>query len=96
MIQKAFSLYDSKAQFFSAPFFQHHAGQAIRSVADLAADLNTTVGRHPADFQLYQVGTFDDQTGHLESCPPIPLGLAASFLPALGTTPGLFDKKGEN
>lgn len=79
MILKAFSLLDIKAGVFSQPFFMAHAGQALRAVMDLATDLNTTVGRHPADFQLVEIGTFDDVTGVLTSCPPLPYGTVAQL-----------------
>ena len=59
----AFSLYDMKTGIFGTPFFTVHPAHAVRSVADLAADLSTVVGRHPADYTLYQVGQFDDSTG---------------------------------
>lgn len=67
MILKAFCLMDSKVQAFHAPFFMAHVGHAIRACAELAQDRNTTVGRHPGDFILYEVGTFDDQTGVLRN-----------------------------
>lgn len=82
MITIGFSLLDIKTGIFNAPFFMAHAGQAIRACTDLGQDPNTTVGRHPADFQLCQVGTFDDQTGMFAIQNPTPLGTVASFLPA--------------
>ena len=62
---KAFALLDAKVGAFAAPFFFPHVGYAARACADLGADLSTTVGRHPADFVLYEIGEFDDQTGEL-------------------------------
>lgn len=81
MILKAFSLLDTKAGIFHAPFFMAHIGQAIRACVDLGSDLQTTVGRHPADFALVEIGTFDDQTGQLDRIPPQQLGTVASMLP---------------
>lgn len=81
MILKAFSLLDTKVGMFSAPFFLAHTGQAIRAVMDLGADQNTTVGRHPSDFCLCEVGFFDDQSGELQRVQPLQLGTVASFLP---------------
>lgn len=76
-----FTLLDIKSGIHNTPFFMVHAAQAIRACVDLAMDLNTTVGRHPADFQLMQIGTFDDQTGLVESSAPVVLGLVVNFLP---------------
>lgn len=65
-----FSLYDEKALNFSPPFFVAAEGVALRAVADLGNDLNTTVGRHPRDYVLYSVGSFDDARGVFE--PEVP------------------------
>lgn len=88
MILKAFSLLDQKVGTFSPPFFMAHVGQAIRAVTDLGQDLNTTVGRHPADFALCEVGTFDDQTGQFGAMTPLHHGLVLGFLPTQAQ-PGL-------
>lgn len=82
MILKAFSLLDTKTGAFGAPFFMHHAAAAIRACIDLGGDLNTTVGRHPSDYALCEIGAFDDQTGVLQPIPPHNLGTVAGFLPA--------------
>lgn len=91
MILIGFSLLDIKTGIFNAPFFMSHAGQAIRACTDLGQDTNTTVGRHPADFQLCQLGTFDDQTGMFTMTPPMPLGTVAGFLPTKPMTGSLFE-----
>lgn len=80
MILKAFSLLDLKTGHFNVPFFMPHTQLAIRAVVDLAADANTTVGRHPSDFALCEVGTFDDQTGSFSVLMPTQLGVVTSFL----------------
>lgn len=90
MITIGFSLLDMKTGIFNTPFFLAHAGQAIRACVDLGQDRNTSVGRHPADFQLCQVGTFDDQTGMFAIGTPVPLGTVASFVPVSVMPGGLF------
>lgn len=69
MILKVFSLLDIKAGMYTQPFMFPSTGQAVRAVQDLAADLNTTVGRHPGDFALYQIATWNDATGRYEDMP---------------------------
>lgn len=81
MITKAFCLLDTKTGAFGVPFFMHHVAQAIRACVDLGMDLNTTVGRHPADFVLCEIGTFDDQAGVLGSAAPVQIGVVVGFLP---------------
>jgi hypothetical protein len=81
MILKSFSLLDIKAGFYSPPFFMSHNAQAVRAVAELGEDQRTQVGRHPADYQLVELGTWDDQTGAYENHHiPRPLGLVANLL----------------
>lgn len=47
---------------------------AIRSFSDLALDPATLVHRHPADFDLLQVGVIDEGSGELTPfCPPLVL-----------------------
>jgi len=76
-----FSFYDIKAQAFTTPFFLASRGQAVRAAIDLASDMSTTVGRHPADFHLNLVAVWDDQTGRIEPVAPESLGVVSSLLP---------------
>lgn len=65
MIINAYTLYDSKALTYSPPFYATAHGSAVRMVMELAGDQSTSIGRHPGDFTLYCVGTFDDARGLL-------------------------------
>lgn len=67
MLLNAYSVYDNKTLSYSPPFFQAAHGAAVRMLTDLAADTNTSVGRHPADFSLFFVAQFDDQTGFIKA-----------------------------
>lgn len=80
MIQKAFSVFDVKADAYQTPFFMAAPGLAVRAFKDLANDERSTVSRHPADFKLVQVGEFDDQTGVLTATTPLSLGFATDYL----------------
>lgn len=58
------SVKDNAAQTFGRPFFVPSTGSAIRSFSDevnRAADDNQLY-KHPEDFDLYHVGTFNDET----------------------------------
>lgn len=63
----AFAVRDIKASGFAHPFFATTEGLARRSFADWCNDPNTPLSRHPEDYQLFQVGYFDDETGQLTS-----------------------------
>lgn len=71
MITHAYSVYDRKGLIYNVPFFAISDGAAVRSFSDLVNDRNTTVGRHPLDFVLFRVGSFDDSTGMLIPIVPI-------------------------
>lgn len=65
-----FSVFDAKARVYLAPFVARSAVDAKRQLEAAKADssfMQTPVGQHPEDFELYQVGTFDDETGELEA-----------------------------
>lgn len=66
----AYTLYDVKSLTYSNPFFAPTHGAAIRIVSDAARDMNTSIARHPADYVLYCVGSYDDQSGMLWKLDP--------------------------
>lgn len=70
MKSNAYTLYDVKSLTYSNPFYAPTHGAAIRIVQDAAQDPNTSLGRHPADFILYCVGSFDDQSAMLWKLDP--------------------------
>jgi len=66
-----FAVFDDAVKSFMHPQFQQTQGQAIRSFIDSVnteSDKNP-LHKHPADYTLFQIGTYDDQTGILESLP---------------------------
>lgn len=80
-----YSVLDLKTGVFCTPFFMLTDEAAIRDFSHAASDLNTTVGRHPADFTLYRIGSFQDVTGLITTEPSlVPLGVAAAFKSSIG------------
>lgn len=81
MILKVFSVYDSKALAFSAPFFAPTPGAAIRLFSDACNDGQTMWSKHPGDFVLYQIGEFDDGNAELSSLSPAThLGVGTDYV----------------
>lgn len=68
MVKPFFCVYDIKSQVFSAPFLAVNSNCAVRSFANAANDENSDINRNPADFILYEIGSFDDNT-----CQIVPL-----------------------
>lgn len=65
----SFSIFDVKADLYNTPFFFPTVAMALRAFADLANDPQSFVAKHPEDYKLVQVGTFDDSLGRLEGEP---------------------------
>lgn len=77
-----FSVYDSKAESFSQPFFCPNAAIAIRSFSEEVSNPQSQLSKYPADFTLFHIGSFNDSTSLLTPLKtPISLGLAIEFLP---------------
>lgn len=60
---RAFSIYDAKGEIFNTPFFKKTIGEAERDFATLCKDEKSMPGKYPDDFDLYEVGRYDDCTG---------------------------------
>lgn len=78
---KIYSIYDNKAEAYMEPFFATTAGLAIRRFADTANNPDTMLFRHPNDFALYEIGTFNDKAGTVNCHKNAKnLGLAAEYI----------------
>jgi len=64
---KLFSIRDQKGEIYNTPFFQKTHGEAERNFSQLVNDSKSTVSQFPEDFDLYFIGSYDDQTGKLNS-----------------------------
>lgn len=82
MMLSVFAIFDMKASYFSAPFFMAHDALAMRAAAELANDLSSAPGRHPADFCLMKLGQWDDQTGTFHTGIPENLAVFTAFIQA--------------
>lgn len=60
-----FALRDIKADVYGTPYFSPNVGSAIRSFGDEInrQDANNLLWKHPSDFELYLLGTYDDSCG---------------------------------
>lgn len=64
---KIFSIYDNKTEIYSKPFYELTIGSAIRVFGDAANDPASAFSKHPADYNLFLLGEFDDNTGEILS-----------------------------
>lgn len=62
---------DLKGENYSQPWFVSTAASAVRSFTDLInnPEKSQTMFDHPQDFQLFEMGVFDDNTGVFQTHP---------------------------
>lgn len=62
------SVRDRAADTYGQPFYVTGLGQAIRSFTDEVnrAEKGNALFEHPEDFDLYEIGNFDDSSGVIE------------------------------
>jgi len=65
MVKQVYSFHDSKVCVYHAPMVLLNDGEARRLAADCAADSQTPMSRHPADFRLVRIGEYDDNSGKI-------------------------------
>lgn len=77
---KVFSVYDSKVEAYSPPLCAKAKGEALRQFSDLVNDGVSPISKHPADYTLFEIASFDELTGVITPHPtPISLGVAVEF-----------------
>ena len=66
MKHEMYTLFDDKAKVFNKPFMTINRATCMRAVRDLLKDMTTDPARHPEDFVLMYIGTFDDSSCEYE------------------------------
>lgn len=56
---------DAKSQLYGNPLFFVTKGAAVRAFSDVINDGKSDYAKHPEDYSLWQLGTYDDQTGDI-------------------------------
>lgn len=80
MIHRIFTVHDNAIDAFLRPFFAITSGEAERIFTDTINDVSSPFNRHPADYTLFEVGTYDDATAIIVSDSPRSIGNALTFL----------------
>lgn len=80
MLSKMFTIYDSKSESYLRPFYCSQKGEAIRLFADEAKNPQSGIGKHPEDYTLFEIGTYDDSDASVVMLDAkISLGLALEY-----------------
>lgn len=76
-----FTLYDNKANTYSAPFLAKTSQEAKRILGDMVLSGNNLIAQHPADYCLYQIGKFDRNLGSIVGTNSLYIVTANELLP---------------
>lgn len=77
---KMFAIYDSKAGTYSSPMPANTDGIALRNFEQIFRDETTSISQYPADFTLFCIGEYDEETGFFtQDGPHYNLGNALQF-----------------
>jgi len=71
-----YSIYDKATNAYMRPFFMQSDGQALRGFTDESVRADSEIAKHPEDYSLFRIGSFDDNKGELEPCEPKCIGRA--------------------
>lgn len=70
METKIFSIFDTATSAYMRPFFAQSSGAAMRSFIDEANKPDNPISDHPECYALFELGTFDDNKGTIETAIP--------------------------
>lgn len=66
MIFRLLAIHDRALDAFQQPFTVRALGEGIRAFQDAVNDSNTAMHKHPDDYDLYEIGTYDDHTAKID------------------------------
>lgn len=67
MLKPMLAVKDTKVGLFDPPFVVIHTELAIREWDMNIKNPQTRIGMHPSDYELYQIGTYNELTGETTS-----------------------------
>lgn len=83
MLQKIFTVYDSKVGAYLPPFFMSARGEALRAFVDTISDDKSVISKHPEDYTLFELGEYDNLTAKFDMYEtPVSLGVAIELIPS--------------
>lgn len=81
MIHTMLAVKDAKVGSFARPVPVVNAATGVRAFADAVNDPSTEYFKHPDDYSIWELGTFDDQTGTFtNSASPTQLATGVALL----------------
>lgn len=80
MLHIAFTIYDEKAEVFLAPFFVPTIGLATRAFTDCINSDSHQFAKHPQDYTLFQLASFDDSDASFTQSPKKSMGNGVEYV----------------
>lgn len=80
MDQLIFTVFDQKANAYTAPFVTKTKGLAIRMFEELVNQKGHQFNKFPEDYTLYCVGLWDESNGVCTPATPENMGTAVQYL----------------
>lgn len=77
-----YAIRDDQVDAYAQPFFSPTNGSALRAFADHVNEAGTAANKHPRDFSLYHLGTYDEHTGQITGTKPTRIGTANEYVQA--------------
>lgn len=67
MILIVCAIRDSAINAYTRPFYVPAIGAAVRAFTDEVNRVDSDMHKHPEDYELFELGEFDEETGHIEN-----------------------------
>lgn len=84
LVEGCYTVLDAKSGGFHTPFFAPTDGHALRSFQELVTAPDTIPGKHPEDFSLHRIGSFNSETAEFTPMPPKNLTNGAAIVAQKG------------
>lgn len=80
MVSNLYCLQDAVAKVFMQPFMAGNDDVAVRSFRNAIQKGQGSLADNPGEFNLYLIGTYDDQVGFVSAVTPIDLVVTGAAL----------------
>lgn len=77
---KLYTIRDNKVEAYLPPFVAANPGTAMRMLVDDAKNPNSMLGKHPSDFELFEIGEWNDVMGMVNPLEGRSFGRVVDFM----------------
>lgn len=71
MKKNVYAVRDSAVEIYGNPFIAINHTSAVRDFDHACRDPQSQMSVFPSDFSLWHIGTYNDDSGLIEACPPV-------------------------